>query len=200
MVPASDEALLLRVAEGDSEAFEVLLDRWEGPAKRYAFRVLGDSHAAEDIAQEAFLRLHRGARDWRPTARFSTWFYTVLGNLCRDRIRRLRRRPDEGAARPLGGRSPEDEEAEPEEPGARTPGPLEAALEGERRDLVAEAVRSLPSHLQQAVALREFAGLKYREIAATLDCDLNEVKVLIHRGRKVLAERLRRVLRDPAGE
>jgi RNA polymerase sigma-70 factor (ECF subfamily) len=195
MVPASDEALLLRVAEGDSEAFEVLLDRWEGPAKRYACRVLGDAHAAEDIAQEAFLRLHRGARDWRPTARFSTWFYTILGNLCRDRIRRLRRRPEEGAGRPLG-----EGEDEPADPGASVPGPLEAALEGERRDLVAEAVRSLPTHLQQAVALREFEGLKYREIAATLDCDLNEVKVLIHRGRKALAERLRRVLRDPAGE
>lgn len=194
MVPASDETLLLRVAEGDSEAFEVLLDRWEGPAKRYACRVLGDAHAAEDIAQEAFLRVHRGARDWRPTARFSTWFYTVLGNLCRDRIRRLRRRPEEGAGRPLG-----EGENEPAYEGASVPGPLEAALEGERRDLVAEAVRSLPSHLQQAVALREFEGLKYREIAATLDCDLNEVKVLIHRGRKALAERLRRVLRDPGG-
>ena len=194
MVPASDETLLLRVAEGDSEAFEVLLDRWEGPAKRYACRVLGDAHAAEDIAQEAFLRVHRGARDWRPTARFSTWFYTVLGNLCRDRIRRLRRRPEEGAGRPLG-----EGEDEPADQGGSVPGPLEAALEGERRDLVAEAVRSLPTHLQQAVALREFEGLKYREIAATLDCDLNEVKVLIHRGRKVLAERLRRVLRDPGG-
>jgi len=194
MVPASDETLLLRVAEGDSEAFEVLLDRWEGPAKRYACRVLGDAHAAEDIAQEAFLRVHRGARDWRPTARFSTWFYTVLGNLCRDRIRRLRRRPEEGAGRTLG-----EGEDEPAYEGTGVPGPLEAALEGERRDLVAEAVRSLPTHLQQAVALREFEGLKYREIAATLDCDLNEVKVLIHRGRKALAERLRRVLRDPGG-
>ena len=195
MVPASDETLLLRVAEGDSEAFEVLLDRWEGPAKRYACRVLGDAHAAEDIAQEAFIRVHRGARDWRPTARFSTWFYTVLGNLCRDRIRRLRRRPEEGAGRPLG-----EGEDEPADRGGSVPGPLEAALEGERRDLVAEAVRSLPTHLQQAVALREFEGLKYREIAATLDCDLNEVKVLIHRGRKALAERLRRVLKDPGRE
>ena len=115
MVPATDEALVLRVAEGDSEAFEVLLDRWEGPAKRYAFRVLGDSHMAEDLAQEAFLRLYRGARDYRPTARFSTWFYTILGNLCRDRIRRLRRRPEEGAGRPLG-----EGEDEPEDPGEST--------------------------------------------------------------------------------
>ena len=187
---ANDEALMFRVAAGDSEAFEVLLDRWEGPAKRYAHRVLGDHQAAEDVAQEAFLRLYRGARDYRPTARFSTWFYTVLGNLCRDRIRRIRRRPDEAAMRPLG-----EGEEEPADPGLHEPGPVEALMASERRALVADAVRSLPTHLQQAVALREFEGLKYREIAETLDCDINEVKVLIHRGRKALAEKLRKVMR-----
>ncbi|SRR5258706_8435696 len=184
-----DEELMLRLARGDSEAFEVLLDRWEGPAQRYAARLLGDRHAAEDVAQEAFVRLFRSARDYRPTARFSTWFYTVLGNLCRDRIRRLRRRPDEGEPRPLG-----EGEDEPQEPGERMPGPEETVLASERAALVAEAIRSLPTHLMQAVALREFEGLKYREIAETLGCDINEVKVLLHRGRKVLAEKLRRVI------
>ncbi|MCK6480937.1 MAG: sigma-70 family RNA polymerase sigma factor [Planctomycetaceae bacterium] len=190
MDPSTDEDLVLRTAGGDSEAFEVLLDRWEGPAKRYAWRLLGDWQAAEDAAQEAFLRVHRASAEYRPTARFSTWFYTVLGNVCRDHLRRLRRRPQEGAARPLG-----EGEDEPVAPGDRMPGPEEEVLAAERRALVAEAVRSLPLHLQQAVALREFEGLKYREIAETLGCDLNEVKVLIHRGRKALAEKLRRVMR-----
>jgi len=190
MVPASDEALLQRAGGGDSEAFEQLLDRWEAPAKRYAFRVLGDWQAAEDVAQEAFLRLHRCAGEYRPTARFSTFFYTVLGNLCRDRIRHLRRRPAETGARPLG-----EGEAEPADPGVSVPGPEDALLAAEERALVGEAVRGLPSHLMQVIALREFEGLKYREIAETLGCDINEVKVLIHRGRKALAARLRRLLR-----
>jgi len=189
MVPVRDEDLMLRLAKGDSEAFEVLLDRWEGPAQRYAGRLLGDAHAAEDVAQDAFVRLYRGASDYRPTARFSTWFYTILGNLCRDRVRRLRRRPDEGDGKSLG-----EGDAELSDPGERMPGPVEAVLEGERRELVLKAVRSLPTHLQQAIALREFEGLKYREIAETLGCDINEVKVLIHRGRKALAARLRKVL------
>ncbi len=191
MDPSTDEELVLRTAAGDSEAFEVLLDRWEGPAKRYAWRMLGDWQSAEDAAQEAFLRVYRSSSEYRPTARFTTWFYTVLGNVCRDRLRLLRRRPQEGAAKPLG-----EGENEPEAPGDRMPGPDEEVLAAERRALVAEAVRSLPLHLQQAVALREFEGLKYREIADTLGCDLNEVKVLIHRGRKALAAKLRRVMRD----
>lgn len=190
MDPASDEVLMLRLAKGDSEAFEVLLDRWEGPAQRYAARLLGDRHAAEDVAQEAFVRLFKGASDYRPTARFSTWFYTILGNLCRDRVRRLRRRPDERDAKQVG-----EGEAEPADPGERMPGPVEAVLEAERRELVLQAVRSLPTHLQQAISLREFEGLKYREIAVTLGCDINEVKVLIHRGRKALAEKLKKVIR-----
>jgi RNA polymerase sigma-70 factor (ECF subfamily) len=186
----SDEDLLRAVAGGDPRAFEVLLDRWEGPAKRYAARILGDSHAAEDLAQEAFLRVARGAAAWQPTARFSTWFYTILGNLCRDRLRQARRRPGDSSPRPLG-----EGEAEPEDPGRGVLPPHEALEAAETRDLVAKAVRALPSHLQQAVVLREFEGMKYREIAETLGCDLGEVKVLIHRGRKALAKALARVIR-----
>jgi RNA polymerase sigma-70 factor (ECF subfamily) len=194
MDPASDEVLMLRLAKGDTEAFEVLLDRWEGPAQRYAGRLLGDRHAAEDVAQEAFVRLFKGAQDYRPTARFSTWFYTILGNLCRDRVRHLRRRPDERDAMHLA-EGPERGAVEPSDTGERIPGPVDAVLEAERRELVLQAVRSLPTHLQQAISLREFEGLKYREIAETLDCDINEVKVLIHRARKALAEKLKKVIR-----
>lgn len=190
MERGTDEALMLRLARGDSEAFEVLLDRWEGPAKRFAWRMLGDWQEAEDAAQEAFLRVFRSAASYRPTARFATWFYTILGNLCRDRVRRRRRRPQDTEARSLG-----QGDLEPPASADRVPGPLEDAMAGERRELVAEAVRSLPTHLLQAVALREFEGLKYREIAETLDCDLNEVKVLLHRGRKALAAKLGKALR-----
>ncbi|MHC4922591.1 MAG: RNA polymerase sigma factor [Planctomycetota bacterium] len=185
----TDEDLMQQVGRGDLSAFEELLARWEGPAKRYAYRMLGDYQVAEDVAQEAFVRLHRSAARYRPSARFSTFFYTVLGNLCRDRIRKIRRRPQEAAMRGLA-----ELEQEPADRGGGIPGPVRAVLDAEQREIVAEAVRSLPTHLMQAVSLREFEGLKYREIAETLDCDLNEVKVLIHRGRKALAKRLRRVM------
>lgn len=190
MRQVTDEELMLGVRDGDVVPFEELVARWEAPAVRYALRLLGDRQAAEDVAQEAFLRVYRGAASWEPRARFSTWFYTILGNLCRDHVRRMRRRPADHAALPLG-----EGPAEPADAGGSLPSPPEAALAAEERALVAEAVASLPSHLAQAVTLREFEGLKYREVAETLGCDLNEVKVLIHRGRKMLADRLRRILR-----
>jgi RNA polymerase sigma-70 factor (ECF subfamily) len=190
MERATDEELMLRARDGDIAAFEVLVSRWEAPAVRFAFRLTGDHQAAEDCAQEAFLRVFRGAAAYVPTARFSTWFYTILGNLCRDRMRQVRRRPADHGAQSLG-----DGDREPPDHGSSIPSPPDALLAAEERALVAEAVRGLPTHLAQAVTLREFEGLKYREIAETLNCDLNEVKVLIHRGRKLLAERLRRILR-----
>ena len=88
----TDELLMRKVAKGDLAAFRLLLERWEGAAKRYAYRVFGDYQAAEDAAQETFVRLYRSAGRYEPTAKFSTYFYTVLGNHCRDRIRAARRR------------------------------------------------------------------------------------------------------------
>ena len=85
-----------RVAQGDLDAFRLLMERWEGAAKRYAYRVFGDYQAAEDAAQETFVRLYKAAGRYEPTAKFSTYFYTVLGNLCRDRLRAEKRKAARG--------------------------------------------------------------------------------------------------------
>src|SRR5512140_677844 len=85
-----------KVAKGDLAAFRLLMERWEGAAKRYAYRVFGDYQEAEDAAQETFIRLHRSAARYEPTAKFGTYFYTVLGNHCRDRLRAARRRSGHG--------------------------------------------------------------------------------------------------------
>ena len=180
----SDERLMEQVAHGDLDAFRLLMERWEGAAKRYAFRVFGDYHAAEDAAQETFVRIYGAAGRYQPTARFSTYFYTVLGNLCRDRLRAQRRR----AAR---GEITEDAFVLDElvaGPEADTP---EARAEArEDRQMVRRVVAELPEKLMRAVSLREFEGLSYQEIADVMGANLGEVKTWIHRGRKKLAARL----------
>jgi RNA polymerase sigma-70 factor (ECF subfamily) len=183
----TDELLMRKVAKGDLAAFRLLLERWEGAAKRYAYRVFGDYQAAEDAAQETFVRLYRSAGRYEPTAKFSTYFYTVLGNLCRDRIRAARRRS-------AGGETIEDvfilDDAIPGPPGLAPEPRVETE---EERLLVREAVSELPEKLREAVSLREFEGLSYQEIAGVMDANLGEVKTWIHRGRKRLAHRLRKL-------
>jgi RNA polymerase sigma-70 factor (ECF subfamily) len=188
-----DERLMERVAQGDVDAFRLLMERWEGAAKRYAYRVFGDYQAAEDAAQETFVRLYKAAGRYEPTAKFSTYFYTVLGNLCRDRLRAEKRK----AAR---GEVTEDAFVLDElVPGTRERGPAVEAAAHEDRQLVRRVVAELPEKLMHAVSLREFEGLSYQEIADVMDANLGEVKTWIHRGRKKLAERLRAAVAEEMG-
>ncbi len=189
-MPESDEALMIRVGAGDAAAFRDLVRRYEARARRYCFRIFRDSHLAEDLAQEVFLKLYRTAERYEPTGPFRTYFYRVLANHCFDRLRFLRRRAEVRGttldARTIDG-------LEHVDGNGRFAPPEAALLKSEEAGLVRRAVEELPENLRRAVVLREFEGLKYREIADVLGVSLNEVKVLIHRGRKQLAKRLRRV-------
>lgn len=180
---------MVQAARGDLSAFAALVERWEAPARRYAYRCFGDHQIAEDVAQEAFVRLYGSAARYRPTAKFSTYFYTVLGNLCRDRARKRKRRSDRGVVR--------DEAVELTELSdpATYLQPDQVAVNAEEREMVRAAVAGLPTKLGEALALREFEGLAYREIADVMGANLGEVKTWIHRARKKLAARLEAALR-----
>lgn len=183
----SDELLMRKVAAGDLAAFRALVERWEGAAKRYAHRMLGDHQLAEDVAQETFVRLYRTAERYEPTARFQTWFYTVLGNLCRDRIRASRRRPAER------GGTADVYEIDETLAGSDEYLPDAPSLHEEVRAQVRRAVAELPEKFRQAIVLREFEGLPYADIAAVMRANVGEVKTWIHRGRKALALRLQKI-------
>src|SRR5919109_448610 len=86
----SDEALCRRIAAGDDAAFDVLVARHQGRAYRLAWSLLRDAEDARDLSQEAFLRVYRTAATFRGEAKFSTWFYRILVNLCLDHRRRGR--------------------------------------------------------------------------------------------------------------
>src|SRR5262245_48910890 len=89
-VGTSDEALCRRVAQRDERAFDMLVERYQQRAYRLAWSILRDAEEARDLSQEAFLRLYEAAGSFRGTARFSTWFYRILVNLCLDARRRRR--------------------------------------------------------------------------------------------------------------
>lgn len=168
------EAMLLaQFAAGDQAAARELSDLLLPGVLRHAWRVLGDRDEAEDIAQEAMLRLWRQAETWRAgEAKVSTWLYRVTQNLCIDRIRK--RRPSVAI----------EDAPEPVDP---DPGVLERMAESEEARTVARAIRELPDRQRQALVLRHFEGLSNPEIGGRLDCSVEAVESLLARARRQLA-------------
>ncbi|AWI82969.1 RNA polymerase subunit sigma [Alloyangia pacifica] len=169
----SDEALLAAYAAGEQAAAGTLVQRLGPRAFGHAHRMLGDRAEAEDVAQEALLRLWRAAPGWREgEAKVSTWLYRVVSNLCIDRLRKRR-----------GGAVDIDDIAEPADP---APG-AEATLQGRARvGALQEALNALPARQRQAVVLRHLEGLSNPEIAGIMDLGVRAVESLTARGRKAL--------------
>lgn len=166
-----DEELLSRVAEGDPAASRALVARKLPRLLSLAGRMLGDGAEAEDVAQEAFLRVWKQAGKWRPgAARFDTWLHRVALNLCYDRLRRRRElayadppeRPDEG------------------------PGPdrgLQALDTGRR---VEQALQALPDRQREAIVLCHYQELGNIEAAAAMGVSVEALESLLSRGRRAL--------------
>jgi RNA polymerase sigma-70 factor (ECF subfamily) len=170
---ATDAALMAAYARGDGGAAAELARRHLPRLVSFAARMLGDRAEAEDVAQEAMLRLWRIAADWRPgEAQVSTWLYRVAANLCTDRLRRSRR------SRPL------DAAPEPPDP---APGAEAGMIAADRATALEAALARLPARQRQAVVLRHLDGLSNPEIAAVMDIGVEAVESLIARGKRALA-------------
>ena len=169
---ASDDALLVLYANGDAEAARLLTERLAPRALGYAARMLADRAEAEDVVQDAMLRLWRIAPDWRQgEARVTTWLYRVVANLCTDRLRRRR---------PVGlDAAPEVEDDQPA---------VQARMEeAERSRALEAALDRLPERQRQAVVLRHLEGLTNPEIAEVMDVGVEAVESLTARGKRALA-------------
>lgn len=174
----SDEALLVLYARGDGDAARVLTGRHLGRVYGFAARLLGDRAEAEDVAQEAMLRLWRVASTWRAgEAQLSSWLYRVTVNLCADRQRARARRRAEAL----------DEVAEPADERADTEGALMAR---QRVDALQAALATLPDRQRQAVVLRHIEGLTNPEIATILEIGVEAVESLTARGKRALTTAL----------
>ena len=167
-----DDALLLRYAAGDAEAASALTRRLLPRGFGHARHMVGDAAEAEDVAQEAMMRLWRIAPDWRQgDAQVRTWLYRVTANLCTDRLRRRR-----------GVRL--DEIAEPEDP---TPSAADRMQSQARGDALQAALAQLPERQRQAVVLRHIEGLSNPEIAEIMDIGPRAVESLTARGKQALS-------------
>lgn len=174
MQTPGDEELMLSVRDGGMDAFEKIVMRHQAEAWRIAYRFTGDAAEAEDLAQEAFIRIFEASSRYKPTATFRTYFYCILNRLCLDHVRKMRPIPTDKL------------------PPVTDPAPLpdEASRRKERDALVQEAVSALPPSQRMAIVLRYFEGLGWAEIAEAMGVSPKAVERLLARGREALEDRL----------
>ena len=169
-----DDALLVLYANGDPTAARVLTGRLAPVVMAHAYRLTGNRAEAEDVTQEALLRLWKIAPEWRQgEAQVSTWAYRVMVNLCTDRLRRRTSRPQVAL----------DLVAEPE---AEMTSAVEKMTEKARADALQNALDTLPERQKQAVVLRHIEGLSNPEIADIMDIGVEAVESLTARGKRAL--------------
>lgn len=173
-----DAALLARYARGDAGAARSLTARLVPRVHAQAFRMLGDGAEAEDVAQEAMMRLWKIAPDWRMgEAKVTTWLYRVVANLCTDRLRK----------RPRGNVALEAV-AEPPDPAPS----VEARMQADARNRALNAaLADLPERQRLAVTMRHFDGASNPEIADRLGISTEAVESLTARGKRALAAALK---------
>ena len=170
MKTPSDEELMLAVGNGDLDAFEQIVLRHQKSAWYTAYRFLGDRVTAEDIAQEAFLRILDAAERYRPTAKFRTYLHRIVTRLCLDHARKKQPAYVDDLSAISG----------------LHPSPPDAAASRERGEAVWKALDALPPRQRMAVVLRYYEGLSGQEIAAAMEVSVKGVEGLLARARRAL--------------
>jgi RNA polymerase sigma-70 factor, ECF subfamily len=165
--PAADEVLMLRYKEGDLEAFEILLERYQQPLFSFVLRFCNDYHQAEDLVQEVFLRLIKSAKTYEPKAKFSTYIYTFAHNICIDNFRRGKKRKTTSLSQPIDA----DEELTFEDTVKdERPNPEKEYRQKSLEKALQEAVSELPEEQREVFLLREQMNLPFEEIARVVGC------------------------------
>ena len=188
-VDESDERLMLRFRGGDARAFEALVRRHRTPLFSFLLRLTGDRGRAEDLCQDAFLRAVRASGEWEPRARVQTWLYAIARNLAVDEARRQAFRRAEPLDAGAAAAAPADD-----------PAPDRAADAALVRPKLEAALAALPEEQREVFLLREYAGLRFHEIAEVTGTPENTVKSRMRYALEALRERLAALGIGPDGD
>jgi RNA polymerase sigma-70 factor, ECF subfamily len=190
---AGDEALMARFQGGDRAAFALLVRRHQTPLYNFALRHLASAGAAEEVVQDAFMRVVQNASDFRLTSRFTAWLYTIARNLCIDTLRKRAQRKHRSLDEPS---SPDEAHAQGPTLGERTadhaPSVERSALSLEMRSRLLSAIDELSDEQREVFLLREISNLPFKEIAKVVDAPENTVKSRM----RYALERLQAALSD----
>lgn len=185
--PPTDEDLISRFQNDDLAAFDLIVHRYKDQLLNFAYRFLGNTEEAEDVVQETFLRLYRKKHAYRQIAKFSTWIYTITGNLAKTELRKRKRRKLVS----ISDMGFEDKEYEIEDLKADTERDADEFL---KEKIIQKAIDELPTGFKQVIILRDIQELSYEEVGKILKIPLGTVKSRVNRARLKLQAKLKGIV------
>ncbi len=185
-----DLALMARVARGDEEAFARLVEKHQHAVLGTVAKMTNQSSESEDIAQQVFIRLWKSAKRYQPTAKFTTYLFTITRNLVFNATRKKSRRKEHSLD------EQEDDWHKTVEDQNHSARPDQSLVDAELQQVVDQAIASLPEKQRLAVILRRYEGMPYEEISAILDLSVSAVKSQLFRARTTLREALPPYLKE----
>lgn len=189
-LPAVDleNALLMRSARGDLNAFDILVTKYKQQVVRFAARLLEDQDEAQDVAQKVFVQAFQHCAHFRFECQFSAWLFTIARNLCRNELRR-RWRHWRGLTRPL--ETEQGETIEPPRENLRDDTTPREVMRRELEEKVHQALAALPDRQRCVFHLLLEEELSYEQISIAQGISMSTTKMIIHRGRQALKRKLR---------
>lgn len=185
----NDHELVRRVQAGDKRAFDALVHKYQHKIIKLILRYVSNPEAAQDVAQDAFLKAYRGLAAFRGESAFYTWLYRIAINTAKNYL------VAEGRRAPEVEIDAHESETFNEFPALRDYGtPERVALSDEIERTVYHAIKNLPEDLKTAITLRELEGLSYEEIAQAMDCPIGTVRSRIFRAREAIDRELKELL------
>ncbi len=186
----TDEELILEFQKNNTEkAFEILVQRYKNPLVNYVFRFLGDYEACVDVVQEAMIKVYRYKDSYNSIAKFSTWIYTIAGNLARTEYQRRRRRKFFS----INNYGEEHETYEIPDESYR---PDDITDSGIKDEIIQNALQKVSHVYREVVILRDIQELSYEEIAEITGLNVGTVKSRINRGRAQLQKMLKDIYNE----
>ena len=186
----TDQVLIEKFLNGDVSAFNTIVWRWEKPICNFAYRYMGGLEMAKEVTQQTFIRAYKNLHRLRDSSRFSSWLHQIALNICRDELKRNKRRYVSVQELELNSESGSNLPLElSDSPSDR---PDSSAQKVQLADILKKALQEIPEEQRVVVIMKEYQGLKFNEIADILNEPLNTVKSRMYYGlnalKKILLE------------